>query len=173
MSTSDKKIGGMDSKSRRGKRDKSSHSSSAAASASNESISHICASPSPAVDEARSKSELRRQRILEKSGERMGVASRPAADEAQNEQEMIPSASSRMQAMRSRRFKKKDPNSESEKDPKPKAVARAPPMCRFFALNGDCRYGEDCRFSHSLPEGGIMEARKQIPCRFYLQVCNI
>ena len=57
----------------------------------------------------------------------------------------------------------------SEKDAKPPAVARAPPLCRFFILQGDCRYGEDCHFSHTLPEGGITEARKQIPCRFYLQ----
>lgn len=50
-----------------------------------------------------------------------------------------------------------------------KLPARTPPLCRFFVLNGACRYGDNCHFSHELPPGGANEAKKQTPCRFYLQ----
>jgi hypothetical protein len=69
-----------------------------------------------AEDEARVKAEARRQRILEKSRERMGVvagelpASRIVVEEVQEEtpqaEPAAPSGESRMQAMRRRRFKK-------------------------------------------------------------------
>jgi len=43
------------------------------------------------------------------------------------------------------------------------------PLCRFFVLGSNCRYGDRCSFSHVLPEGGVDEARKQIPCPFFAQ----
>ena len=47
-------------------------------------------------------------------------------------------------------------------------VARLPPLCHFFLL-GHCVYGDQCRFSHTLPPGGLEEARRQTPCPYYLQ----
>ena len=41
------------------------------------------------------------------------------------------------------------------------------PICRFFALRGECRNGDRCAFSHELPDGGYVEARKTIPCQFF------
>lgn len=61
------------------------------------------------------------------------------------------------------------PPTSSSKPAPPAASARAPPLCRFFVLQGHCRYGDECNFSHTLPQGGVVEARKQIPCRFFLQ----
>ena len=47
------------------------------------------------------------------------------------------------------------------------------PLCRFFVLHGHCKFGHDCRFSHTLPKGGALEARRQIPCPFYLKgICR-
>ena len=41
-------------------------------------------------------------------------------------------------------------------------------LCRFFVLHGNCRYGESCHFSHTLPLGVSMEdAKKQVPCPFF------
>jgi len=40
-------------------------------------------------------------------------------------------------------------------------------LCRFFVLNNSCTFGRECTFSHTLPPGGIDEARKSIPCTYY------
>lgn len=51
----------------------------------------------------------------------------------------------------------------------PPPAAAPPPLCRFFVLRGFCKFGDDCMYSHTLPPGGILEARRQIPCPFYLK----
>ena len=55
-----------------------------------------------------------------------------------------------------------------ETDEKFSNVARLPPMCHFFLL-GHCNYGDQCRYSHELPHGGLEEARQQTPCPYFLQ----
>lgn len=67
-----------------------------------------------AAEKARTDAEARRQRILEKSRERMGVVSgeKPAEVLADQDHE-APSGESRMQAMRRRRFKKSAPTKET------------------------------------------------------------
>mmetsp|Transcript_1471 Transcript_1471/g.2169 ORF Transcript_1471/g.2169 Transcript_1471/m.2169 type:complete len:272 (-) Transcript_1471:65-880(-) len=60
----------------------------------------------------------------------------------------------------------------AQETPTNKDSSRPPrPLCRFFVVSasgiGTCRYGENCSFSHELPEGGIEEARKLIPCPFF------
>eukprot|EP00527_Entomoneis_sp_CCMP2396_P003012 CAMPEP_0198155108 /NCGR_PEP_ID=MMETSP1443-20131203/68966_1 /TAXON_ID=186043 /ORGANISM="Entomoneis sp., Strain CCMP2396" /LENGTH=349 /DNA_ID=CAMNT_0043821849 /DNA_START=106 /DNA_END=1155 /DNA_ORIENTATION=+ len=41
-------------------------------------------------------------------------------------------------------------------------------LCRFFFLQGNCRYKDQCAYSHTLPEGlDIMEARQHIPCPYF------
>ena len=43
------------------------------------------------------------------------------------------------------------------------------PLCRFFVLHGNCRYGDDCAYSHTLPPGGVTVARQQIACPYFAQ----
>jgi hypothetical protein len=89
-----------------------------------------------AAEEARAKAEARRQRILEKSRERMGVVAgeRPAGEvpEKETDDDDHQGASSRMQAMRRRRFKKTaqakegDETKEKETTQQTKESAEAP-----------------------------------------------
>jgi hypothetical protein len=49
-------------------------------------------------------------------------------------------------------------------------VAQRPPLCRFFVLHkGNCRYGDDCAYSHELPDGASWEsaAKTLVPCPFF------
>ena len=68
-----------------------------------------------AAEKARADAETRRQRILEKSRERIGVVSgeKPAEVLADHDHD-APSGESRMQAMRRRRFKKSAPTKKTE-----------------------------------------------------------
>ena len=44
------------------------------------------------------------------------------------------------------------------------------PLCRFHLLDSHCRNGDECYFSHELPDNTtVQDARKQIPCRFFQQ----
>ena len=47
-------------------------------------------------------------------------------------------------------------------------VASSAPLCRFYFLQNNCRYGDNCSYSHTLPENmSYEEARSQIPCPYY------
>jgi E3 ubiquitin-protein ligase makorin len=67
-------------------------------------------------------------------------------------------------------------NRKESSNKKPSAVVTAAaakaattqPLCHFFLL-GQCRYGSQCRFSHALPVGGMVEAQKQTPCPYFLR----
>jgi len=48
-------------------------------------------------------------------------------------------------------------------------AANRAPLCRFFLMDGGCRYGARCTFSHELGGRTPDEARKQIPCPYFLQ----
>lgn len=68
-----------------------------------------------AAEKARADADARRQRILEKSRERMGVVSGEKPAEVLGDQDHdAPLGGSRMQAMRRRRFKKSAPTKETE-----------------------------------------------------------
>jgi len=42
------------------------------------------------------------------------------------------------------------------------------PLCRFFVANGNCRYGDECRYCHELEEAMSQnQALKTIPCPFF------
>ena len=46
------------------------------------------------------------------------------------------------------------------------------PLCRFFFLQGTCKHGDNCSYSHTLPENTSFEdARRQIPCPYYAKGC--
>ena len=48
-------------------------------------------------------------------------------------------------------------------------VAASRPLCRFYFLQHNCRFGDSCSFSHQLPEGveDATEARRFIPCPYF------
>lgn len=52
----------------------------------------------------------------------------------------------------------------------PPPPARPPrPLCRFFFVTNSCRFGDECLYSHTLPEGIATkeEALKFIPCPYF------
>ena len=42
------------------------------------------------------------------------------------------------------------------------------PICRYF-MQGNCRFGDDCTFSHDIGNQSDLEAKKSIPCYFFQQ----
>merc|ERR1719183_3488524 len=62
------------------------------------------------------------------------------------------------------------------------AEAKAPTPCRNFAQNGECRFGDKCRFHHIAADGTIVYAPPaqaprepsgvKVPCRNWLQYGN-
>ncbi|KAL7566307.1 hypothetical protein ACA910_013632 [Epithemia clementina (nom. ined.)] len=52
------------------------------------------------------------------------------------------------------------------------APSATAPLCRFYFLQGSCRFGEHCSYSHALPDNMTCEeARGQIPCPYFAKGC--